>query len=100
MNKNELHTKLVAPLKARRKFFGISQAEMSKKLGHKSSAFISLIENGERNLNVCDYVLWREALGMSLDFLHDPEVVSDDWKNEEDPFERVKRYNNAINGNE
>ena len=92
MKNKELHMRLVKPLRARRKFFKITQAEMAEKLGHKSSAYIALIEKGERNLDVGTYVIWREALGMSLNFLHDFEELSEDWKRTKDPFGRVKEY--------
>lgn len=93
-----LHSQLVKPLKKRREFFGITQLEMAKKIGHSSAAYIAMIERGKRNLNVCDYVLWREALGMSLDFMQDVDYLDTDWKKEEDPFKRVERFTKR-NGN-
>ena len=79
----ELHNRLIEPLRLGRIYYGISQLEMAKKLGKKTGTFISLIENGQRGINVTTYVLWREALGMSLNFLHDSQL---EFEEERSPF--------------
>ena len=87
MDRRDLRIRLVSPLREGRIYYGITQLEMAKKLGRETSAYISLIESGERRLDVEAYVLWREALGMSLNFLHSPPVFSD----HRDPFRNIKK---------
>lgn len=60
-----------------RKLKGLSQGELARAIGHKSSAYISFLEDGRRRCNAED--LWKisEALGTPIETLYSKEPVSD-----------------------
>lgn len=59
----ELHTRIVASLKAARRQAGLRQVDLAKRLGWQQ-AYISRYETGERMLAVDEYVAVAQAIGI------------------------------------
>lgn len=62
------YQKLLERLKAARKGSGITQADLAKRL-RKPRSFVSKYENGERRLDIAEYLEIAAALGVSEDVL-------------------------------
>lgn len=61
---SERYRKLVGWLIAERKFKKISQVDLAKKLGFPNSTYISKIEQFERRMDVLEYVMICEGIGL------------------------------------
>jgi transcriptional regulator with XRE-family HTH domain len=70
MIKSELRKLIGEDIKDLRIKRGYSQVELSKELGHKSAAYISFIENGERNISGVDLVILYKLLRASVDKIY------------------------------
>ncbi|OGS01260.1 MAG: transcriptional regulator [Elusimicrobia bacterium RIFCSPLOWO2_12_FULL_59_9] len=60
------YQKLLKRLKAVRRDNGITQEELARRLG-KPQSFVSKYENGERRLDVAEYLEIASALGINVD---------------------------------
>lgn len=58
------HRALVAALVAARTSAGLTQREMSARLG-RAPSIIAKIETGQRNVSVLEFVAWCRAAGVS-----------------------------------
>lgn len=62
------HAELVAMLKATRLECGMTQAAVGKKVG-KSQSFISLIERGQRRVDVIEFIAIGRAMEANIEQL-------------------------------
>lgn len=56
------HTHLVEVLIAMRQATGLNQTDIGKRVG-KSQSFISLIESGQRRVDVLEFIVLTKAMG-------------------------------------
>ncbi|NGM49373.1 helix-turn-helix transcriptional regulator [Caulobacter sp. 602-2] len=62
------HAELVAMLKATRLERGMTQAAVGERVG-KSQSFISLIERGQRRVDVIEFIALGRAMGVDVEQL-------------------------------
>jgi len=70
-------TSLGDQIKHYRKQAGLSQQELAETIGYKSGTAISLIESGDRGIDVKDLSSFAEALGISVPILLGEETAPD-----------------------
>jgi transcriptional regulator with XRE-family HTH domain len=63
---DERHAELVRILVLARKRSGLKQAELGRRIG-KSQSFVSLIERGQRRVDVIEFIALSEALNEDVE---------------------------------
>jgi transcriptional regulator with XRE-family HTH domain len=62
ITKTRCHQKLIELLTVERKKAGIRQTELARKLKQRQN-WVSRLENGQRGLNVCEFILLSKVIG-------------------------------------
>lgn len=65
-----IHKLIWQNIKKYRKEFWFSQWQLSQDIGHKSSAYIALLEAGERNVNAVDLYKISQVLWVPIEALY------------------------------
>lgn len=61
---NERYRRLVGWMIAERKFKKVTQLELSRRLGHANSTYISKIEQFERRMDILEFVNICDSIGI------------------------------------